>query len=67
MNEDVGVLEFDRHLVCVGDEVRREIAAVELHAFDNVELGFQALGFLYCNNAFIADPLHRLRQHGANL
>ena len=32
VEEDVGVLELGHHLVGVGDEVGREIAAVELHA-----------------------------------
>ena len=47
------------HLLGVGDEVRREIAAVELHAFDDVELEFEALGFLDGDHAFLADLLHR--------
>ena len=39
VDEDVDVLELGDHLLGVGDEVRREIAAVELHALDDVELG----------------------------
>ena len=33
-----GVVELDRHLLGVGHEVRREVAAVELHALDHLEL-----------------------------
>src|SRR5207247_10503315 len=41
MDQDVGVFEFADHLLGVGDEIRREIAAVELHALDDVELGLE--------------------------
>ena len=44
VDENVGLLEFGQHLLGVGDEVRREIAAVELHAFDDIELGIGCLG-----------------------
>src|SRR3546814_14403470 len=42
MQEDVGILQVARHLLGVDDEVRREVAAVELNALDDVELGLQA-------------------------
>ena len=42
MQEDVGILEIGQHLLGVGDEVRREIATVELHAFDHFELESRA-------------------------
>ena len=42
-DEDVGVLEDGFHALRVGDEVRREVAAVELHAFDDVERGLGGL------------------------
>ena len=66
MDEDVGLLELDDHLLGVGDEVGREIAAVELHALDDVELGVEALGLLDRDHAFIADLLHRLGDHLAD-
>ena len=37
VDQDVGILELGHHLLGVGDEIGREIAAVELHAFDDVE------------------------------
>jgi len=37
VQQDVDVLELGNHLVGVGDEVGREVAAVELHAFDDFE------------------------------
>ena len=62
VDEDVGLFQLGDHLVGVGDEVGREIAAVELHAFDDVELGLEALGFLDRDHAFVADLLPWPRQ-----
>ena len=42
VDQDVGVVHLDAHLVGVGDEVGRDVAAVELHALDDVELGLEA-------------------------
>src|SRR5450756_583103 len=58
VDQDVGVVEFDAHLVGVGDEVGRDVAAVELHAFDDIEFGFQRLGFFNRDDALVADLLH---------
>ena len=58
MDQDIGVIQFDEHLFRVGDEVGRQITTVELHAFDNVELEFEALGFLDGDYAFLADLFH---------
>ncbi len=66
VDEDVGVLELGDHLVGVGDEVGREVAAVELHAFDDVELGLEALGLLDRDHALVADLLHGLGDHLAD-
>ena len=41
VDQDVGIVHFDAHLVGVGDEVRRDVAAVELHAFDDLEFGLE--------------------------
>ena len=41
VDEDVGVVELDAHLVGVGDEVGRDVAAIELHALDHIELGLK--------------------------
>jgi hypothetical protein len=66
VDEDVGILELDDHLLGVGDEIGREIAAVELHAFDDLELGLHALGFLDGDHAVLADLVHRLGDHVAD-
>ncbi len=59
MDQDVGVAELDLHLLRIGDEVRREIATVELHALDHFELELEALGLLDRDHTFLADLLHR--------
>ena len=41
-------------------EVRREIALVELHAFDEVERRLDALGFFDRDRAVLADLVHRV-------
>src|SRR6266436_5958092 len=64
--QDVGVLHLDAHLVCVGDEVGRDVAAVELHALDHVELGLQRLRLLDRDDALVADLLHRLGEEAAD-
>ena len=66
VDQDVGIVELGDHLLGVGDEVGREIAAVELHALDDVELGLEALGLFDRDDAFIADLLHRLGDHLAD-
>src|SRR6476659_3271100 len=58
VDQDVGVVHFDAHLVGVGDEVGRDVAAVELHALDDVEFGLERLGFLDRDDALVADLLH---------
>ena len=41
------------------DEVRRQVAAVELHTFNDVQLVFQASAVFNGNNAFFAHFIHR--------
>ena len=62
----IGLLQLHRHLLGVGDEVGREIAAVELHALDDFELALEALGFLDRDHALVADLLHGLGDHVAD-
>ena len=44
--QDQRLFQHGLHLLSVGDEVRRDVAAVELHAFDHFERGLGGLGFL---------------------
>ena len=55
-----GSSSTDFHLLRIGDEVRRDVAAIELHAFDRVEVGLEAAGFLNGDDAVLADLLHRV-------
>ena len=67
MEQDVGVLQLHAHLLGVGNEVGREIAAVELHPFDDVEFRLEALALLDRDHAFVADTLHGLGELCADL
>ncbi|GJE53498.1 hypothetical protein GOFOIKOB_6579 [Methylobacterium tardum] len=67
MDEDVGILELGDHLLRVRDEVRGEVAAVELHALDDVELGLGRLGLLDRDDALVAHLLHGVGDHLADL
>ena len=66
VDQDVGIVEFDDHPFCVGDEVGAEIAAVELHALDHVKRGLHPLGLLDGDHALLADLAHRLCDHRAD-
>src|SRR5690606_23050356 len=46
VEENVSVFQVSNHLVRVGDEVWRQVAAIELHAFDDFKFGLSGLGFL---------------------
>src|SRR6185312_11030029 len=66
VDQQVGVLQFDAHLLGIGDEIWREVTAIELHAFDYIQFGVGGLGFFDGNDAFIADLFHRLGDHLAD-
>ena len=44
----------------IGDEVGRDVAAVELHTFDILGLEFQALGLFDGDDAVFTDFVHDL-------
>ena len=67
VDQDDGILEHHFHALGIGDEVGREIAAVELHAFDDVERGLERLGFFDGDDAVLADLLHRFGDELADL
>ena len=66
VDENVRILHLDAHLVGVGDEVGRDVAAVELHALDHFELGLQRLRLFDRDHALVADLLHRVGQEAAD-
>ena len=61
VDQDDGVLEHGFHALGIGHEVRREVAAVELHALDDVERRLHGARFLDRDDAVLADLLHRFR------
>src|SRR5690606_17543648 len=67
VDQDIGVLELHAHALLVGDEVGREVPAVELHAFDDFQFGLGRLGFLDGNDTLVADLLHRLGEKTTDL
>ena len=67
VDQDVGVLERGFHALRIGDEVGREVAAVELHALDDFELRLHGARLFHGDDAVLADLLHRLGNDGADL
>ena len=67
VEEDLDVLEHALHALGVGDEVRREVAAVELHALDHFHLGLEAACLLDGDDAVLADLLHGVGDDLADL
>ncbi len=59
VNQDVGIFQHGFHAVRIGNEVRRQIAAVELHAVHGFELGDHSLRLFNRDDAVLADLLHR--------
>src|SRR5207249_5216641 len=57
-DEDEGILQLHDHPRRIGHEVRRDVPAVELHAFDHLQRGLEAFGLLDGDHAFLADLLH---------
>ena len=66
VQEDVRIFQLDGHGVLVGDEVGREVAAVELHTFDHFQFVFEAATFVNGDDAFFTDFFHRFGDDFAN-
>src|SRR5436190_10037522 len=64
--EDVGLVDDGFHPLRVGDEVRRDVALVEAHAFDELELEAEGVGLLDGDDAFLADLVYGLGDHVAD-
>src|SRR5882762_1800970 len=58
VDQDVRVLLHRLHALPVIDEVRRKIAAIELHAFDHVQLRFERLRLFDGDHAVFSYLLH---------
>jgi hypothetical protein len=66
VSQHEAVIQDRLHALRVGHEVRRQVAAVELHALDHVELGVERLRLLDGDHALLADLVHRLGDHVAD-
>jgi hypothetical protein len=60
VDEDEGVFQLNILVLLVIDEIGREVAAIELHALDHIQLVVQGLAFLDGDDAFLANLLHGL-------
>src|SRR3954471_12331064 len=60
VDQDDRVLEDHFHALGIGDEVRRQVAAIELHAFDHFQRGLERARFLDRDHAVLADLVHRV-------
>ena len=60
------VVKHRLHRLLVGDQVRRYIAAIELHPLDDLDLGVDAGALLDGHDTLAADALEGLRDHGAD-
>ena len=66
-DEDARVVDGSLHALRVGEEVRGDVAAVDLHALDVLGLVAEALAFLDRDDAVLADLLHDLGDEVAHL
>src|ERR1700694_2227592 len=66
-DQDVGILEDRFHACGIGDHVGRDVALVELHPVDELELVLDPTGFLDGDDAVFPDLLHRVGDHVADL
>src|SRR5258706_10190032 len=67
VDQNICVLQHAFHPFRIGDEIRRKVAAVELHAFDYFKGGLHRLGFLDGDDAILADLLHGFGDDAADL
>ena len=67
MDQHIGIIEHRFAGDRIGDEVRAEIALVELHAFEKLDGGVEALALFDGDDAVFADLVHRIGDHLADL
>ncbi|CAB4851337.1 unannotated protein [freshwater metagenome] len=66
-DEDVSILKHGLHALGVGDEVARDVALVEAHAFGELELETEGVALLDGDDTFLADLVHGLGDDLADL
>ncbi|PRD36849.1 UNVERIFIED_CONTAM: hypothetical protein NCL1_07485 [Trichonephila clavipes] len=64
--QDERAVQLGGHAVLLVDEVRADVATVELHAFDHVQGVLEARAFLDGDHAFLADLVHGFGDQAAD-
>src|ERR1700732_2831286 len=67
MNQDTRIFQNALHALRIGDEVRGQVAAVELHTFDYFQRRLHGFGFFHGDDAVFADLLHGFGDDAADL
>ena len=67
MDQYVSGLKAALHVLGVSHEVRRKVSFVELHSLNNVESGFDTLGFFNGDGSVFANLVHGLGDDVADL
>ena len=67
VDQNADILEHALHALGIGDEVGREVAAVELHAFHDFQRGFHGAALFHGDHAVLAHFLHGLGDDAADL
>ena len=57
------ILELCHHCFIVGNEVRRDVTAIELHPLDHFQFRGQGLGLFYRDHPVFGDLVHGLGDH----
>ena len=65
-DEDIRIVDDGFHLIGIGDHVGGDVAAVELHAFDDFQAGLSGLGLFDGDDAGRADLIHGFRDQLAD-
>ena len=63
--EDERFLSDSFHLLCIGNHVGGDVAAVELHTLNNLQIGFHGLGLFNGDDAVVANLAHSLSNEAA--
>ncbi len=60
MQQDDYIFKLDGHLLSVGYEIGRKIAAIELHSFDDICFSLETLVLFDGDDTVITNLLHRV-------
>ncbi len=66
VDEDVSIFQRCFHALGVSHEVRRKVALIELHTFNDFQRGFDGLRFFNGDGAVLADLVHSVSNDLAN-